>query len=71
MTAFSICSRAPATSVCGQFLIDDANERKELLKETRLTAHRLSGISPDFVDFGERHIHSSDVTVENRLIAPE
>ena len=53
---------------CGEFLINGANERKQLLIEARVTAHRLRGISPRFAGFGERHIFSSDVTVENRLI---
>jgi hypothetical protein len=53
---------------CGEFLINGANERKKLLIEARVTAHRLRGISPRFAGFGERHIFSSDVTVENRLI---
>src|SRR5690242_8241043 len=53
---------------CWESLIDGTNDRKELLKEARLTAHRLRGISPHFSNFGERHIFSGDVPVENRLV---
>jgi len=46
----------PESSSWRLLLIDCSHKWEELLKKSRLSAHRLRCITPDLLDFDERHI---------------
>src|ERR1700731_4840795 len=51
-----------------ELLIDGANKRKQLLEESRHSAHWLARISPHFSRFRERNVLSRNIAIQDRLI---